>query len=227
MNKIFNIVTVALIFLTSSLVHAQELELGNYVPGDVIVGFHDNVSEEEANALIESYNLVWESHFPKMFSYWVKVSSGYPEYFIDDFIYDLEASDIVLWAKVRGNPEGEPGANYILVQFNTSATQETAQELINSFEGLEVSSILTAPKWDVVNVPVGQELQWIETFESENIVKYAELNGIGTVTGTGSSHLLYVAPIGTIILIVILFLLLKKKQQVRHGARIHQNWLTC
>jgi len=218
LNKIFNIVTVALIFLTSSLVHAQELELGNYVPGDVIVGFHDNVSEEEANALIESYNLVWESHFPKMFSYWVKVSSGYPEYFIydfiDDFIHDLEASDIVLWAKVRGNPEGEPGADYILVQFNTSATQETAQELINSFEGLDVSSIVVASKRGVVKVPDGSELQWIETFASENIVKYAQLNwiGTGTVAGTGSSQLLYVAPIGTIILIVILFLLLKKKQ---------------
>lgn len=81
-----------------------------------------------------------------MVSYWVKVLSGYPE----DFIDDLEASDIVLWAKVRGSPD------YILVQFKINATPETAQELINSFEGLEVSSILTAPKWGVVKVSIGQ-----------------------------------------------------------------------
>lgn len=62
----------------------EEGEIGvNYVPGDVIVGFHDNVSEEEANALVESYGLTWESHFPTMFSYWVEVLSGSPR----DFMY--------------------------------------------------------------------------------------------------------------------------------------------
>lgn len=85
-----------------------------------------------------------------------------------DIIDNLETSNIVLWADVRGNR--------ILVQFNISATQETAQELINSFKDLEVSSINVAPKWGVVKVPIGQELQWIETFKNENIVRYAELN---------------------------------------------------
>jgi parallel beta-helix repeat protein len=73
----------------------------NYVPGEVIVGFH-NTSKSGAIALIESYGLEWEHVF-------------------------------------------------------------LSSELWNYF---------------VVTVPVGQEQQWIETFENENIVEFAQLNHI-------------------------------------------------
>jgi hypothetical protein len=69
-----------------------------HIQGEITVGFYDNVSKEEANALIESYHLTWEPDI-----YWENLKCG------------------------------------------------------------------------VVKVPIGQELQWIETFENENIVKWAEL----------------------------------------------------
>lgn len=68
--------------------------------GEVIVGFHEEVSLEQVNALMESYGLIWRSYFPTMFSYWIRVLTGTPE----DYIPQLEASDIVLWAHHRGNP---------------------------------------------------------------------------------------------------------------------------
>ena len=150
---------------------------GDYAPGEIIVGFYDTVTESEADYLVKSYNLIWVSQFPDMFAYWVKVLDGDPAYYISR----LEESNIVLWAEVRGNPQGEPGATYILVQFNMNATEETAKQLINSLGGLEISSIVVFPKWGVVNVPVGEELQWIETFKNEPIVKYAQLNWIMTI----------------------------------------------
>lgn len=77
-----------------------------YILGDVVIGFYDNASEEEANALIESYGLTWE-YYPQMFE------SGF--------------------------------------------------------------------KWGVVKVPIRQELQWIETFEKENIVRYTGLDYYVTI----------------------------------------------
>jgi len=150
----------------------------DYVSGEVIVGFNDEVTEEEVDNLIKSYNLSWESHFPTMFSYWVKVLSGSPA----DHIAKLESSDIVFWADSRGNPNGEPGCQYILVQFNSTATVATAKQLIDSFEDLEITSLNMASKWGVVTVPAGTEQQWINTLETNAIVKYAELNNIRHIT---------------------------------------------
>ncbi|MDQ1254060.1 MAG: hypothetical protein QG646_3280 [Euryarchaeota archaeon] len=144
----------------------------DYVSGDVLVGFFDEVTEEEVDNLIKSYNLSWESHFPTMFAYWVKVLSGAPA----DHIAKLESSDIVYWAESRGYSDGEAGCRYILVQFNSTATVATASQLIDSFENLEITSLNVAPKWGVVAVPAGAEQQWIDTFETNAIVKHAELN---------------------------------------------------
>lgn len=214
-HKIPILLIIASIFLVTNLVNAQD-----YVPGDVIVGFYDNVTEDEATALVESYGLSWESNFPKMFSFWVKVLAGSPEYYIDD----LESSDIVLLADYRGNPKGEPGAKYILVQFNIKAANQTAHQLIDSFDNLEVSSSDYGLKWGVVKVPEGKEQKWIETFEKENIVRYAQLNGIETLEESGDStegqqqesvksdYLYYLILIGILLLIIILFFILRKRR---------------
>ena len=155
------------VFVGANFVNAQD-----YKPGEVIVGFHDNVTEDQACALIKSYGLSFEGEFEKTFSFWVKVLKGSPK----DYIDDLESSDIVSWAKWSGNPHGEPGAKYIEVQFNTRATYQTARKLIDSFKDLEVSSAIYPPNWLVIKVTEGEEEKWIKTFEKEKIVKYAQLN---------------------------------------------------
>ncbi|MDC3343961.1 protease complex subunit PrcB family protein [Pseudomonadales bacterium] len=136
-------------------------------PGEISVGFYDDVTEDEANALVESYGLTWEPHFPKMFSFWI---SGALD------IEALETSDIVHWVKHRSQPDGYGN---LLVQFNTKATKESARELINSLDPhgyVEITSVNEAPKRGIINVPLGQELKWIETFKKEQIIRYAELN---------------------------------------------------
>ena len=71
----------------------------SYVPGDVIVGFNDNVTIEEAGDLINSYNLTWEPG-----SYWdllkwgvVKVVSGEELQWIATF----ENESIVKYAQLN------------------------------------------------------------------------------------------------------------------------------
>jgi hypothetical protein len=83
-------------------------DIGSYVPGDVIVGFNSDVTEEQAKKFFESYSsklIKWESHFTSN----------------------------------------------------------------------------NAPKWGVVKVPKGEEQNWIEIFDSEEIIRYAELNGIVSI----------------------------------------------
>jgi hypothetical protein len=144
------------------------------VAGEVIVGIRADVSLEQANSWMQSYGLIWVPSFPTTFGCWVKVLSGSP----GEYIPVLEASDLVSWAKQRGKPGGEPGVAYIMVQFNELATQDTAQQLINSIPGLQVDSFVVAPKYGLVYVPAGTEEMWIQIFESDPFVRYAELNQI-------------------------------------------------
>lgn len=145
-----------------------------YKAGDVVVGFYADVTEEQAGALFAAHGLPWVSYFPKRFSYWVEVASGDPE----AHAAWLSESPIVIFAEHRGNPNGTPGADYILVSFNETATTESAQALIDSRPGLQVSSTLVAPKAAVASVKPGQERHWIEVLEKESIVRYATLNYI-------------------------------------------------
>ncbi len=192
------------------------------MPGEVIVGFDDKVTEDEVNALINSYGLTWESEFPDTFGFWVEVLSGSP----DDYIDDLEANDIVRRAKFMGNLQGEPGVKYISVQFNIPPTQETAaRKLIDSFENLKVNSMSVAPKWGVVKVPKRDEQKWIKTFKNEKIVRYAHLNRLFELTSSQTmstsmpikeklkSNYLYI--LGAIILLIILFLISRKKTKLQ------------
>ena len=225
-NKIIVLFIIVSVFIVTNLVNAQDYAPDNYVPGNIIVGFYDNTTEDEAIALVESYGLSWEPLSPKLFSFWVKVLMGSPE----DYIDDLEDSNIVSWADYRGNPQGEADVKYILVQFNIRAIYEAAHELIDFFDGLEVSSIIYAPIWGRINVPEGEEQKWIETFEKEGIVKYAELIGIERIppvisttepirldTSTDqesekSNYLYYTILIGAVLLLLILFFILRKKR---------------
>ena len=145
-----------------------------YVAGDVIVGFHDTVTEAQADAMFATHRLTWESSFPRDFSFWVEVESGE----LGPYLVRLSESPIVSWAKQRGNPNGRPGGVYILVMFGIQATLESAQALIDSLPGLSVSSMLRAPASGVANVEPGTERYWIEVLEREPIVKYAHPNWI-------------------------------------------------
>jgi len=213
MNKKIVFFLVLFTLILFSFVSASPDEI-NYIPGHILVGFEDDVTVEEVNILVNSFDLDWESHFPDKFSFWVKVLNGSPE----DFIEDLEASEIVLWAEHRGNPQ-DSSSEYILVQFNIFATEQTAMQLINSFDNLEFSSINSAPKWGIVQVPIGEEQKWIEVFQNKEGVTYAELSEVALVTKTNPdkekpetpNEFYYLIAIGSVVFIIIIFLVLKKK----------------
>lgn len=164
---------------------AKNIKLGDYVPSNVIVGFHENVTEEEAIKLFDSYGLKFKSNFPKMFSVFANYKPeiiGTEGYSIRKEIADaivnkdkeINGKDfIVLWA--------EPRLGKILIQFNMLATENTAKELLNSFEGLEIESINYGSKGGSVIVPPGSEFEWICRLQENPDIEYAELNFIKTL----------------------------------------------
>ena len=154
----------------------QNLEPGrDFAAGQVLVVFNENVSEDESKNLIASQGLTFISSTPKMLNYWVKVLDGHPT----DYIDSIESSDIVLWAKYRGNSQGNPETEYLLVQFNLKATQQTAQDLINSFDNLEIDfeTSVTSKSRGLVLVFPGSEYEWICKLKENERIESVELNG--------------------------------------------------
>jgi hypothetical protein len=145
-----------------------------YVPGEIIVGFYDWVTLEQANDLVQSYNLTWEDSFPTSHSVWLEVD-GDPDYYITL----LESYPIVRWADLRGYSNGDPDKTYIIAHIN--GMEEEAVELISTIDGLTIAEHIVAGKWGVVDVPVGDESEWIEVFSGQSIVEHASLNGIVTI----------------------------------------------
>jgi hypothetical protein len=148
--------------------------LPNYVPGEILVGFYDWVTLEEADNVIRSFGLTWEPSFPTSLSIWIEVE-GDPEHYCTL----LESYSIVAWAELRGYSSGEPDKTYIIAHI--TGTQQEADELINSISGLTIVEYVIATKRGVVDVPVGDESEWVNVFAEQSIIKYATLNYIATI----------------------------------------------
>jgi len=166
---------------------AQNLKAGqDFVAGDVLVGFGDNVTEEQAIAMFDSVGLKFESQFPKMFSIFANYRPEIPgqeghnirQEIADEIVKkDREihgAEFIVLWADSR--------VNKILIQFNMRATEDSAKEFLASFEDIEIESINYGSKVGTVKVPRGSEFEWICVLQENPLIEIAEVNTLARLT---------------------------------------------
>jgi hypothetical protein len=155
------------------------------IPGQIIVYFRDGVSEAEAGELVDSYGLSWEPHFPVMSSYQVIVSSDSTDY----YIAELESKDIVMWVDDSGE---SGGYEHLIINFREDATQAEISDLIGSFNDMEFNDMeyefeVVQPRWGVVEVPEGEEQDWIDTFEEYDTVRFAELDTSGETPNTATT----------------------------------------
>ena len=174
-NSYFLLIGLLIFFLVGCSKSLDDKPTYGYAPGELIIWFDDGATEEQANSLINSYNLGWKPGDNSAVSIWVKVISGSKE----EHIASLEESNLVSWAEER--------ANNILVMFQDNITVKAANELINSFDGLEVLSVNQYPVWGVVIVPEGEEEKWTETFKREPIVNESTLNYYESLAGSSSN----------------------------------------
>lgn len=148
---------------------------GQFVPGELIVGVNDWLSNAEIATILAPYCLPFTpSDACDSFAMWVDVTSGNA----NAVIAKLEASGLVQWAEVRGWPCGQPSGTPVIVQFTCSASLNAARELIASLDGVRWLETIRPPKWALASVPPGSEGEWACTLSNDPNVEYAEPNFI-------------------------------------------------
>lgn len=103
------------------------------------------------------------------------------------FLFDKEKQLLVLPVSYTKEVKLNYVQGEILVGFNDDVTKVQAESLAESYD-LTYKSVFTSPDaWQdpllkslLIYVPEGKEQEWIETFEKQSIVDYAELNGMAS-----------------------------------------------
>ena len=193
-----------------------------FVKGEILVGFNDSTTEAEVDALVKSLDLTWESKFPVLFG----IQADYKPEILGEQGFELRSQMANKITEEDRKLAQKPYTNYlvlntrvndkILIMFNNRATEDQAKEFISRFDGLKFISFNRASSYGIVKVPAGEEQKWIEAFQKIPIVRYAELNQLGTLTSSSDSsdsrQNIYL--VGSIIVImgVASFFVLRKRQ---------------
>lgn len=219
----------SLVIITLMLFLSLNIVSASFLNGEILVGFHDNITETEAETMVNSFDLTWESKFPELFGIWaeykpeIKGEEGWS-------LRNQMAEKIVEEDKKLAK---EPYTNYlvlntgvvthndtqrILITFNIRATEEQAKEFISQFDGVMFVSFHYGPKWGIIKVPRGEEQKWIEIFEKKEIVRYAELNQVGTLSGTNYlldrlSNIKYIFGVISIIIVITIVYIIRTRRK--------------
>ena len=136
---------------------------------------------------------------------------------------------ILLLSNVVYSQDYAPGD--VIVGFNDKVNESEANTLIESYNLTWGDRTIdwNANKWMVVKVSEGEEQYWIDIFQNEEIVKYAQLNFIveaqdespiesinDEIPGEEKINqkypeLYYIVPVGIIVLIIVIYFILRRK----------------
>jgi hypothetical protein len=152
----------------------------HYMPGQVIVVFKEDVTRDRAATLIQSYGLSFDPSLLTDLYVWVEsgpdASGRLPS--LDEVVQELTGNELVHEAFPECYNEAVDTDRCISVSFIRPLTSAEVAGFLSSFEGLTLLEDTTRLVWALVCVEPGRESAWIDTFEAQNIVKYAELNGL-------------------------------------------------
>ena len=146
-----------------------------FVPGDLSIGIVDSVTIQEAWELVNSFDL-------KITDAWGhKYLSNLPNDSIDYIISYLNKKTYIndgRWKAVKnGNVYIDRDLNKISVSCRLSdLLPEIQEDWLKVVEVLKLYEVPTNTKVFYLNVPVGYELLWKDTFEDEKIIRWASPN---------------------------------------------------
>ena len=146
-----------------------------FVPGDLSIGIVDSVTIKEAWELVNSFEL-------KITDAWGhKYLSNLPNDSIDYIISYLNKKPYIndgRWKAVKnGNVYVDRDFNKISVSCRLSdLLPEIQEDWLKVVEVLKLYEVPTNTKVFYLNVPVGYELLWKDTFEDEKIIRWASPN---------------------------------------------------
>lgn len=143
-------------------------ELGNYIHGEIIVEFTQDVTKEQVESLLSSYNLPSDQiEFPEMFDFRVDFE-GDEEGFVDF----LEQHEFIK----TSNP------NIFEVRSFEYIKCEEAKKIFRSYPDIFIDYIHCFERVEgIVKVPEGEEDKWICELKKNDIVINANLNKLGSI----------------------------------------------
>jgi hypothetical protein len=151
-----------------------------YLPGQVIVVFKQGVTRPQAAALIESYGLTFDPDLLTDLYVWLQSGPDAASRLrpLDEVVEELAGNELVHEALPECYNETVDTDRCVTVFFTRGLTAEEVTAFLASFAGLTLLEDSTLPQYALVCVEPGQESDWIDTFEAQDGVKYADLNGI-------------------------------------------------
>ncbi len=148
-----------------------------YVPGEVIIRFYDNVSFKSAYLLVDSLDL--GISYLKGFGYYVDANQ-----------VSIDTIKEIIRTKPYLTNGGEISNATLIDSIIKISTRFFDLDIVDAIDWFATVEQLMLKddftdksfNWGVLIVPIGQEQYWIDQLNQYNIVKYAELNGIGYIS---------------------------------------------
>ena len=151
-----------------------------YLPGQVIVVFKQGITRTQAAELIESFGLTFDPDLLTDLYVWFDVgpdASGHLRP-LDEVVQELKRNELVHDALPECYNKTVDTDRCITVFFRRGLTTEEVSAFLASYSGLTLLEDRTLPEHALVCIEPGQESTWIDTFEAQDAVDDAELNGI-------------------------------------------------
>jgi len=148
------------------------------VPDEIVVGLDDTVTYSYANDFFSQFPFeIIQLNISNRFAIWLEIEEGDPQ----EYISILSQYPFIIWVEQRGysGEDRDPTKNYLLAQFNSLISIDSAKAVIDLLNGISVKRIFVPHKWAYLRVEVGKELFWCNILMTYPFVRYAEPNAIG------------------------------------------------
>lgn len=143
---------------------------GQYVPGEILVGFADTVSYGFVTNFLNEMDLEILD-LDLCHNFWAVADSNNLAYYRNLFSTDstVKAVNKLYWSTVD--------TLYITITFNGMNSLESDSVKVED-AGLHVYSVKRYSKWAHVSCEIGKEYEWTDSLLTYNFIRYAEPNFI-------------------------------------------------
>ena len=152
-----------------------------FAPGELNIGIVESAEITEAWDLVNSFNLYITDAWGHKYLSDLPVDSI--DYIVNYLNNKSYINDSIRWRAVKdGNVKIDRETNKISVSCRMlNLTLEIQTDWLNVVEKLELYEVSTITKVFYLEVPVGHELEWKDTFENEEIIEWASPNYYGEI----------------------------------------------
>lgn len=172
---LFVVLTVSILIFGARYFNVKRGLDAQYVPGEISLRFKDDVKEEQAITLLNSYDLKLQK--PDLFFryYFIALNSNKDN--INEFeqpILEIGLTNLKTISMIKHSDSQTP---LLMISFKPRATTEDVKRIMKISDDLYIETFSGGPSATyIVNVPIGMEQQVSEKLRNEQIIEIAMQN---------------------------------------------------